>query len=164
MIPPIFPAMLASLVAATPASLPATGLTPAPAASAPARPPDDPADIVIVNSGSTNTPGYRIAIHPDASVDVRSNGTTVRKALDPALAAELRAKIASDGPLSALVSGHCMRSASFGSFTTLSYGGQTTGDLGCGASPMGADLGATVREIVAKLGAGALTGFRRRPL
>ena len=156
MVPLLFAAMLVSL--------PATGATPAPAASVDAVPTNDPADIVILNSGSTNIAGYRIVIHPDASADVRSDGATVRKALDPALFAELRAKIASAGPLSEVVTGHCMRSVSFGSFTTVSYRGETSGDLFCRASPAGADLGATVRAIVAKLGVGTIGGFRRRAL
>jgi hypothetical protein len=138
-------------------SEPATTVSPVPAALssvtplASSVPAARPSDVVIVNSGSTNTLGYRLDVHSDATVDVTQAGETVRKSVTRAQLADLMDAVKAAGPLGALPSGRCMRSASFGSFTRVTYAGETSSDIGCGAGPAGRTLSGAVNAIVANL-------------
>jgi hypothetical protein len=107
-------------------------------------------DALVRNSGSTNAPGYAFIVHPDATVDAVVNGAVERKTIGHAQAAWLFARLKADAPLGDL-GGSCMRSASFGSTTTIAYGGQTTGDLGCGG-PAAQELTRTIGIIRGQLG------------
>jgi len=147
--------LLAALLAAADASV-----APMPVGS----PTPSPADVVIENSGSTNTMGYRLVVHPDASVDVRQAGETVRKTLSKSTFDGLMATLKAAGPLGSMVAGHCMRSASFGSITRVTYAGQTSADLGCTQSPAGPDLAAAVNAVTGSLGIQRFASARRRPL
>ncbi|MBD5633370.1 MAG: hypothetical protein IAI49_02725 [Candidatus Eremiobacteraeota bacterium] len=148
------PAVAAS---ASPAVAPASpASSPAPALA--------PGDVEIVNSGSTNTAGFRIDVHPDATVDVHQFGETVRKSVDRAQVDELMAKVKAGAPFSEPASAHCMRSVSFGTTTKVTYDGRTTGDIGCGAGPAGQDLSRTVHAIETQLGLNTFNALRRRPL
>lgn len=51
-------------------------------------------------------------------------------------------------PLDALAHGHCMRSASFGTTTTVTFGGAASPDLSCAPDPAARDLAGTVAAIV----------------
>jgi hypothetical protein len=102
---------------------------------------------IIVNSGSTNTPGYRIEIWPTG----KAVYTLVRRrALRPVapdqtsassgpvtVSAELRptkqffADLASAGNLSRYPPVHCIKSVSFGYRLTIQYKGQESPDLSC---------------------------------
>jgi len=111
-------------------------------------------DVALIrNSGSTNTLPYTISVKPDGSAVVTVGSGTPedrRLSLDQtdALFRGLRAAM----PLSALVHGHCMRSASFGTTTTVTFGGDSTPDLGCAPDPAARELAATVVAIVSELG------------
>jgi len=107
---------------------------------------------LIRNSGSTNTLPYTISVKPDGSAVVTLGSSAPedrRLPLDQteALFAELRAAM----PLDALTHGHCMRSASFGTTTTVTFGGAATPDLGCAPDPAAHDLAGTVAKIVSEL-------------
>jgi hypothetical protein len=107
---------------------------------------------LIRNSGSTNTLPYTISVKPDGSavVTVGANAPEDRRLpLDQtqALFAELRAAM----PLDVLTHGHCMRSASFGTTTTVTFGGVTTPDLSCAPDPAARDLAGSVVKIVGEL-------------
>jgi hypothetical protein len=122
-------------------------------------------DAVIKNSGSTNAAGYTIVLHPDATAELRQNGTTVAKTVAKAQAAKLFDQLHATGRLDALPIGHCMRSASFGSTTTVTYAGHTSGDLGCnGGDPNVIALQTAVAAIANQLGATAFSARYRRPL
>lgn len=123
-----------------------------------------PDDAVIRNSGSTNTTGYTIVVHPDYSADVYSNGATVHKQVDAPQAKWLFEKLKAAMPLAIVGAGRCMKSASFGTYTTIRYGGQATPDLSCGGGPAARELMRTVGIIVNQLGVSPAMGMRRRML
>jgi hypothetical protein len=133
-------------------------VTPAPTATMPASTPED---AVIRNSGSTNAAGYVIVVHRDGRADVEQAGVVSHETLARPQTAWLFAKLQASDPVSNLVSGHCMRSMSFGSTTRVTYRGATTGDLGCTFDPAARELKRTVDVIAAQLGV-AMRG--RRPI
>jgi hypothetical protein len=123
-----------------------------------------PTDAVIRNSGSTNTSGYIIVIHADYTADVYSNGATQHKPVGAAQAKWLFEKLNAAQPLNVVGAGRCMKSASFGTYTTIRYGGQMTPDLSCGGGPEARELMRTIGIIVNQLGVSPLMGSRRRLL
>jgi len=144
----------------------ATGATPAPTGmpafrsfpAGPRRIPIElpttaPGDVLIRNSGSTNTAGYIVVIHADYTADVADgHGGTIRKTVAAPQAKWLFDRLKADIPFSQLGGGHCMKSASFGSFTTIVYDGQTTPDLQCPSGPEARELNRTIGVIVEQLG------------
>ena len=147
---------------ATPAA-PAATTTPAaddplvrrgPATAPRMLPPMRPTDAMIRNSGSTNTAGYTIVVHPDASVDMTVDGELTHASAGVAQVRWLFRKLSAAGPLDAMAGGHCMKSASFGSSTTIAYDGKTSPDLTCGGDAISRELSRTASIIAAQLGAG----------
>jgi hypothetical protein len=126
-----------------------------------ALPSAGPNDAVIRNSGSTNTAGYTIVVHPDATAVLDLDGTTAAKPIDKPMADAFFATLRAAGPVDKVATGHCMRSASFGSVTTVTFGGKTSGDLGCGTDPTLKSLHAAVARIADQVGATA-SGVRFR--
>jgi hypothetical protein len=127
----------------------------APAASpSPAPSPTNPAGSVadggalISNSGSTNTLPYTIALRPDGSAVVTVGAATRRQSVPRADAAELFAELRDAMPLGGLTHAHCMRSASFGTSTTVTFGGEATPDLNCPGDPASRGLAAGVARVV----------------
>jgi hypothetical protein len=107
---------------------------------------------VIRNSGSTNTQPYTIAITADGNAVVTvGSGTPEVHRLPAGQAAVLFDELRAAAPLDALAHGHCMRSASFGTTTTVTFGGATTPDLSCAPGPGAQDLAKTVSEISREL-------------
>jgi len=103
---------------------------------------------VIVNSGSTNLAGYRIEVAPDGHALVTQGTATRSVTIAAQLATQLYADLAAAGPLDALPTQPCMKSASFGSRTTLAYKTKTSADLQCGQlSPAGRALAADAAAI-----------------
>ena len=116
---------------------------------------------VIVNSGSTNTPGFRIEVKPSGKAEYTPR---VRRALEPgdmatkpmtrqipaSIAKRFFADLDACKPLAALPAAHCMKSASFGSTVTIEYAGQKTPDLSCGnqQDSRTRDLAQSADEIV----------------
>jgi hypothetical protein len=111
-----------------------------------------PGDALIRNSGSTNTAGYAIVVHPDGTADVTLGGSVTHKTIDAPQAKWLFEKLKAAMPLSGMVGGHCMKSASFGTVTTIAYDGESTPDLSCPGSADVRELARTVNIIVGQLG------------
>lgn len=96
----------------------------------------DPA--VIVNSGSTNTAGFRITI--DASGDAEYTATSrkpgpnaaAQKHVPDTLVKRLYSDLDAAKPLASLPHPHCMKSASFGTRLTIEFDDSETPDLACG--------------------------------
>lgn len=98
---------------------------------------------VIVNSGSTNTPGFRISINPSGdaeyTVTPRRSGpkseppAPVHQRIAGALAKRLFSDLEAAQPLASLPQPHCAKSASFGTRLTIEFGDSETPDLSCGA-------------------------------
>lgn len=119
---------------------------------------------VIRNSGSTNTTGYIIVISPDGNAIIRQNDENTNAVLARPQTQWLFAKLRQFAPLGALPQGHCMRSVSFGSSTTISYGGATTPGLSCAVSPEERELARTVGVIVRQLHVSTFPRHRLRIL
>lgn len=127
---------------------PAVSPAPRPAPGAAEPMPNDPSLAVIVNSGSTNIPGYTLRVRDDGWTTLEQNGATQHKHLDKALAAHLFADLRAAGPLGALPRAMCMKSTSFGSVTTVWYRGARSPDLSCpGSSSAETALGADVNAL-----------------
>jgi len=104
---------------------------------------------VIVDSGSTNTLGYTIAVDRSgfAVVDPENGSPPRRVMLAPNLVARFFAAIESAAPLDALPARACGKSKSFGYSIVVRYNGATTPDLTCAAGKTGAALAQIAAEI-----------------
>ena len=103
------------------------------AASAPA---------VILNSGSTNTAGFRLAVEKSGDAEYapvpRKYGPQssppsepTRRKLPDALVQRFYSDLESAKPIASLPRERCMKSASFGATTIIQFGGEETPDLSC---------------------------------
>lgn len=119
----------------------------------------------IVDSGSTNTNGFRIVVDQSGKTQstVALRGPQARTGESPAatpgtipaaVAERLYSDLNAAWPLSSLPSQHCLKSASFGTRLTIEFDGQTTPDLSCGriTDPKVKALARDAREIVATAG------------
>jgi hypothetical protein len=146
----LFALLAASQAGASPAPS-ATGSVPADAA-------------VIVNSGSTNTMPWRIVVRPDRSVAVSvGSAAPSTKQLTAATTATFFKDLGATGSFSSLHAEPCMKSASFGTTTHITYKGSTSPDLSCTFSDVAGKLSKDVAAIRQEVGiddsAGSL--FRR---
>lgn len=112
---------------------------------------------IIRNSGSTNFSGYTVKVWADGTTwAVHSNraGTPVDTPqtanVDPRLAKRFLDD-ARQAKNNRVVSQSCMKSASFGSSTTVEYHGWTSPDLNCPGGGYVVTLGADANKIVAAL-------------
>ena len=96
--------------------------------------------LVITNSGSTNMPAARLTIHSDGSATLvydRPLHATGLKHADRHFPAHtfsttrLEDLLARIGEADTIPNHNCVKSVSFGSTTTLTYNGKTSGDLSC---------------------------------
>jgi hypothetical protein len=91
----------------------------------------------IIQSGSTNTRGYNVGIHNDGSATSVLIGTTngiVEKREFPAGTVDTKTLLrllAEIGDVSKIPTGHCLKSASFGTTTRIEFAGKKSGDLQC---------------------------------
>jgi hypothetical protein len=102
---------------------------------------------VIRNSGSTNTAGYTIALRSDGSGAVSiQNGSPRAVTIAPDLSArfftDLRAAHLENAPPS-----HCMKSASFGTTTSVIWHAWQSPDLQC--PPFSPSMGALANDVQA---------------
>jgi hypothetical protein len=97
---------------------------------------------VIVNSGSTNTPGFRIAVEQSGNAEytaaprrvIRNSGqpAPTQLQLPDTLVKRLYTDLDAAKPFSSLPTQRCAKSASFGTTLTIALGFQETPDLSCG--------------------------------
>jgi hypothetical protein len=104
-------------------------------------PPSDTA--VIVNSGSTNRPGFRILVERSGNAEYTAaprgpsppllkQPEAGRRLAPGELVRRLYSDLEAAAPLSSLPKPRCAKSASFGSRLTIEFGGFETPDLSCG--------------------------------
>lgn len=123
--------------------------------------------VVISNTGSTNTTGYKIYVLPNGSVwytngrDISASGPIDGTTLPETQVKRLFKDIAAAMPLTSLPVRHGMKSASFGTSTYISYKGQKSPELTFAADPRAAALKADIVAITKTLGIG---NSPRRPL
>jgi hypothetical protein len=96
---------------------------------------------VITNSGSTNSPGSQLIIHNDGSGSLTSqprlwqlpSKQNVNKTFPPGTfdSRQLARILAEIRDLSAVPGHGCFKSISFGTSTTITHNGKTSGDLSC---------------------------------
>jgi hypothetical protein len=107
-------------------------------------------EAVIVNSGSTNAGGFRIEVAPDDHVTwhldptrslggplacATADGSVVLTAATGTMAvSKLFADLAAAGSLASVHFEQCAKSVSFGTTTSLAYGGVTVPDTECGSA------------------------------
>ncbi len=108
-------------------------------------------DAIIANSGSTNALGYTIFLAPDGSAIVRRGAATEQRTVARPQTRWLFSRLAAAGPLDQLAGGHCMKSVSFGTTTSIAWHGASSGDLSCRPSPLGAEISRTIAVIVDQL-------------
>ena len=120
-------------------------------------------DVTIVNSGSTNTPGFTVVVHPGGrttwsraagrGVAGASAATHGSGAVAPALAAKLSQAIAAAGSLSSAQFAACAKSISFGTRTSVDVAGDRTSDVSCVQSdPKLEAVRLAVRDVLADSG------------
>lgn len=114
----------------------------------PTAPPASTGTALILNSGSTNTSSFTIAVSHNGSIDIGMRGSVTKQSVPRKLARQLFADIVRAGSLATLPAGHCMRSASFGTTTTIVYNGETSPDLSCPQSESERALAADANAIV----------------
>lgn len=112
---------------------------------------------VIRNSGSTNFSGYTIKVWSDGQTwAVHSNraGTAVGTPISGHIPANLAQTFLNDAQQARknrVISEHCMKSASFGTVTSVLYHGWTSPDLECPGGGFVVALGADAHKIAALL-------------
>ena len=114
----------------------------------PGAPAEENDTATIVNSGSTNRPGFRIAVARSGIAEMTStprgfagrkgapSGPT-RRTLPQSLVEKFYSDLNAAKPLSALPAVHCAKSVSFGSTLAVAFGGEQTPDLSCGDGEIG---------------------------
>lgn len=99
----------------------------------------------IIQSGSTNTRGYKIVIHNDGSASEEINSASSDSRTEPPLSQRfppgtidtktLRRLLMVIGDVSRIPIGACAKSVSFGTHTQINYANKTSGDLQCIQQP-----------------------------
>ena len=96
--------------------------------------------VIITNSGSTNTPGATVTVNIDGSGTItydRDNDPRFNKYVDKTFprgtfdVSHLAHMLVQIGNVETISEHHCIKSVSFGSTTTISYQGKTSGDMSC---------------------------------
>ncbi|MGD0192538.1 MAG: hypothetical protein ABSD74_17510 [Rhizomicrobium sp.] len=87
--------------------------------------------IVVENTGSTNSEGWRITIGSLGLATWQSGDGTGQSMLPAAMSARLMQDIARAGSLANLPAGMCAKSVSFGTRTFMSIDGDRSPDLSC---------------------------------
>jgi hypothetical protein len=146
------PAVMVSPPSTIPPALPSPDTTPSPGA------------VTIVNSGSTNSASYTIALEPTGVAYLKSDGVTVVRRVDLPTTNAFFAALAKVKPLSSIVTQHCMKSVSFGSRTMVAVGGQTSPDISCGGDANTEALFMQVTAVANAVHAGFPPSHRRRLL
>lgn len=88
----------------------------------------------IINSGSTNTAGYRLRVSADGSTFLNQANLPLHRHVPAQLVAHFFNELHAAGSMSGLRNAHCMKSASFGTTTRIEYRGQTSPDISCPSS------------------------------
>ena len=131
----------------------------------PSSPPIPPGAAIIRNSGSTNSAGYTLVIAPDGAATVGGYEGYTRKTVAGVQTRWLFARLGDAGPLDSLGLEHCIKSASFGTSTRITWQGTTSGDISCTADPTSRELTRTIEVIVKQLAIPTFARPRRlRPL
>lgn len=139
-------AILGSIAALVAGSLAAGASPPVPALPVPRG------SAVILDTGSSNTLGYRIVVQPSGSAEYVMGDATHGGRLPNALAVRFFRDLSAAMPLSQLRANQCMKSASFGISLFVWWRGQRSPDVSCSGPPEVAALNADLSGIASALG------------
>jgi len=105
--------------------------------------------VQIVNSGSTNSIGYRVLIGSGGEASFVSGDGSGHATLPSDLFGRLQQDISSAKPLSGLpAASSCMKSVSFGTSTFVALGGDHSPDLTCPANDAAKNLKSDVDAVI----------------
>ncbi len=107
---------------------------------------------VILNTGSTNAPGYRIVVQRDGAAEYVKAGVRAKARVSDALVKKFFADLDAAMPLSKLRAGACMKSASFGTSTFVWWRGQRSPDVSCPLDPQSTALNSSASQVAMELG------------
>ncbi len=109
------------------------------------------AQVTVIDSGSTNSPGMRVTIEQagqSATIE-RKSGSKQRVTLNKDICDRVVEDLEAAGRLDELPVGHCMKSVSFGKSIFIEYKGVRTPDLSCRQTdPRAAALKKDAQEIL----------------
>lgn len=148
---------IAALLAAAPVAAAAANIVPFP--RVPPYLPVPKGSVVIMDTGSTNTAGYRIVVQTNAATEYISASGRNRMDIPKNLAGKMFSHLKAAAPLQNLPYLPCMKSASFGTSLFVWWNHQRSPDLTCVAYSRGKALLADATEIAAALHIS--TGLRR---
>jgi hypothetical protein len=116
----------------------------------------EPDAAIILDSGSTNRPGFRIVVAQSGVAELtsmrRKSGEKpepvkpLKRALPAAVLNRFYDDLKTAKPLASLPAVHCMKSVSFGSILTVAFAGEQTPDLSCGDGGNAA-MGRLIRDV-----------------
>ena len=105
-------------------------------------PSDDGDAATIINSGSTNRPGFRIVIDRSGIAELtptrrrfgagQTQPAPIRRMLPHSLVESFYSDLNTAKPIVSLPPIHCVKSVSFGTTLTVAFGKEQTPDLSCG--------------------------------
>ncbi len=145
--------MLAALVLAL--VVPTYGPMPQPSPTPPAvlHMPTAANVATIVNSGSTNTAGYRLTVNENGTVALVQGDVTLKKHVAPEIVTRFFADLRAAAPVDAIPAAMCMKSASFGTTTRVLYRGKVSPDVSCPSpSPLGRALAVDAQSLAGAAG------------
>lgn len=119
---------------------------------------------VIVNSGSTNTIGYRIYVSPSGQVNYVDGEGSGKGKLSDKLTKRFFKHLNAAQPLSSLSVGSCVKSASFGTTTTVSIGSERSQDISCPGDDQSENLDSDVNAITHIIGVKNVPNSQGTPL
>jgi hypothetical protein len=125
--------MLLHALALAAVFLPTYGPIAQPASTTPPgmRIPVSSTEALILNSGSTNTAGYRLRVSTSGWTTLQQGDVALRKRVAARFVQRLFADLRATGPLDELATHPCMKSASFGTSMIIVYRGKTSPDISC---------------------------------
>jgi hypothetical protein len=125
--------MLLHALALAAVVLPTYGPLAQPASTTPPgmRIPVSSSEALILNSGSTNTAGYRLRVSTSGWTTLQQGDVALRKHVAARFVRPLFADLRATGPLDELATHPCMKSASFGTSMVIVYRGKTSPDISC---------------------------------
>jgi hypothetical protein len=119
---------------------------------------------VILNTGSTNTSGYRIVVQRSGAAEFIDAKRRATGRIPAALAAKFFGELESAMPLSKIPIYPCMKSASFGTALFIWWRGERSPDLTCPANAKDAILGTDAGAIADALGVSTIPRGRPIPM
>jgi len=122
---------------------------------------DSASSITIINSGSTNSSRYTINVMPNGSATYDDGNSTKQVVLDSGLTQKLFMDVQLALPFVQMELGHCAKSASFGTKTTVTYNGDLSPDISCAGDSKSTEIYQDVLNVKKALGVGYVP--RHRP-